>query len=168
MNLKDLDPNIKEKWDYYLAELNSMGRTKDTYGIIHGDLHNQNLIYDEGDLTFIDFGDSENGWFAYDIAISIYHASQSIKETEERGKFANLFCQSFVDGYSKVNPVNEIINKIDYFINFRHLYSYVYHNQYLDTANLNKKQLDYLEEMKRTLIYQNSYFGISLVSQEGI
>lgn len=165
VSLKDLDPKINEQWDNYLAELKTMSTSKDIYGIIHGDLHQQNFLYDNGDLTFIDFGDSKYGWFAYDIAISIYHASQSIKETEERCNFATLFFQSFIDGYAKANPPSEIINQIDFFINFRRLYSYVYHNQYLDKANLNKNQLDYLGEMKKAIINQNSYLGKSLISQ---
>lgn len=163
-NLKDLDFKINDQWDNYLAELKTMSTSKDIYGIIHGDLHQQNLLYDNGEVTFIDFGDSECGWFAYDIAISIYHASQAITETEERCKFATSFCQSFMDGYAKVNSTSEIIKKIDFFINFRHLYSYVYHNQYLDKTNINKKQLNYLDTMKKSLINQTSYFEKSLIS----
>lgn len=163
-NLKDLDPKINNLWNNYLAELRTMSTSKDTYGIIHGDLHQQNLLYDNGEVTFIDFGDSEYGWFAYDIAISIYHASQSITEAEEQYMFAASFCQSFLDGYVKANPTSEIINRIDFFINFRHLYSYIYHNQYLNKANVTKRQLVYLDEMKKSLINQDSYFGKSLIS----
>lgn len=163
VNLKDLDPKINDLWDNYLAELKTMNTSKDVYGIIHGDLHQQNLLYDNEEVTFIDFGDSEYGWFAYDIAISIYHASQSIEEKENRCQFATLFCQSFIEGYAKVNSTSEIINKIDFFINFRHLYSYVYHNHYLDKTNINMKQLDYLDKMKKSLINQTSYFEKSLL-----
>lgn len=163
MSMNSFDCRIKEKWEQCLEEIKSMSNSKELYGIIHGDLNHHNFLYDKGEITYIDFGDSELNWFAYDIAIAIYHASQTIKDRAQRDQFASIFFNSFIEGYSMGNSVNEILKHVDFFINFRHLYSFVYHNQFLQKDQLNRQQIMYLEEMERTIINQNTYLGISLV-----
>ncbi|WMT39719.1 phosphotransferase [Paenibacillus sp. D2_2] len=163
MNMDSLDFRIKEKWENYLEEFKSMSNSKELYGIIHGDLHHHNFLCDKGEITYIDFGDSEFNWFAYDIAIAIYHASQTIKDRDERDQFASLFFKSFIEGYSIGNSVNGILKHVDFFINFRYLYSFVYHNQFSQKDQLNKQQLKYLEKMQQTIINQKTYLGIALV-----
>lgn len=163
MNMDSFDSRIKVKWEKYLEDIKSMSTSKDLYGIIHGDLNHHNFLFHKGEITYIDFGDSEFHWFAYDIAIAIYHASQTIKDRDERDQFASLFFKSFIEGYSMKNSVNGILSHIDFFINFRHLYSFVYHNQFLQKDQLNKQQLKYLAEMEQTIINQKTYLGISLV-----
>lgn len=162
MNMNSLDPEIKEKWESYVQVIKSMNCSKDLYGIIHGDLHHHNFLYNNNEITFIDFGDSEFNWFAYDIAIAVYHASQIIKDKSERDKFASQFFESFIEGYSKENSVEEIVKDVDFYINYRHLYSYVYHHHFLQTDQLTRQQMKYLEEMKQTIINQETYLGISL------
>ncbi len=164
MDMSQFDPFIREKWENCLEVIKSMTPNNDTYGVIHGDLHHHNFLYDTDKFTVINFGDSECHWYAYDIAIAIYHASQTVKDMDKRKRFANIFFKSFMDGYSVENSdVNKIVKEIDFFIHFRHLYSFVYHNQFLDRTNLNEKQRQYLEDMRRTIINQDSYFGIALV-----
>ncbi|MNJ65531.1 bifunctional UGMP family protein/serine/threonine protein kinase [compost metagenome] len=163
MNMNSFDCKINEKWEQYLSDIKSMSHSKELYGIIHGDLNHQNFLYDKGEITYIDFGDSEFNWFSYDIAIAIYHASQSITDRVERDQFASIFFNSFIEGYSMENTVNDILKHVDFFVNFRHLYSYVYHNQFLQKDQLNRQQLLFLEEMGRTIINQKTYLGISLV-----
>ncbi|MDR0267781.1 phosphotransferase [Paenibacillus sp.] len=168
MNMDQFDAGIQAKWNHYLNEMKAMNQTKDSFGIIHGDLHHHNLFYDEGKLTFIDFGDSEWNWFAYDIAIVVYHASLPVKDAALRARFAAQFYESFIDGYVTENTVDSISNQIDYFINFRHLYSYVYHSQFLDEENITEAQLQYLEHMKNSLLEQDSFLGISLAAEKTV
>ncbi|GGH26927.1 phosphotransferase enzyme family protein [Paenibacillus segetis] len=163
LNMNHFDPMITEKWENYLKGIHFIHKSKDSYGIIHGDLHHHNFLYDNGELAFIDFGDSEYNWFAYDIAIAIYHASQSFNDMDKRSKFALSFFNAFIDGYSMEKSVNETLKNIDFFVDFRHLYSYVYHMQHLDRTNLNERQLQYLDGMRLSIMSEDSYLGIKLV-----
>ncbi|OAB41651.1 phosphotransferase enzyme family protein [Paenibacillus glacialis] len=168
MDMSQFDPVIREKWENCLEVIKSMNPNNDTYGVIHGDLHHHNFLYDTGELTVIDFGDSEYNFYAYDIAIAIYHASQTVKDMDKRKRFANIFFKLFMEGYSVENSdVNKIVKEVDFFINYRHLYSFVYHTQFLDKANLNEQQLQYLEDMSRTIINQDSYLGIECFFESG-
>nr|WP_245251408.1 phosphotransferase [Paenibacillus turicensis] len=163
MNLNSIDSRIKEKWENYLKNIESMSHSEEVYGIIHGDMTHHNFLCNKGEITFIDFGDSEFNWFAYDIAVAIYHASQSVKDRGKRDHFASQFFKSFMDGYSMENSVTQILQHVDFFINYRHLYSFIYHNQFLQKNQLSEPQLRYLEEMEQSIIKQNTYLGISLV-----
>ncbi|WP_019910281.1 phosphotransferase enzyme family protein [Paenibacillus sp. HW567] len=163
LNTDHLDSRINEKWTLYNTELRDMHTSPANYGIIHGDLHHHNFLVQNGELTFIDFGDSEYHWFAYDIAIAIYHAAQTVKDAVKRKEFAKRFFNAFMEGYEVNHPVKEVRTQVDYFINYRHLYSYVYHMQFSDKDNLDEKQLNYLQDMGQSIINQDSYLGIALV-----
>ncbi|MGG0822272.1 phosphotransferase [Paenibacillus turicensis] len=163
MNMNSIDYRIKERWENYIKNIESMSHSEEVYGIIHGDLTNHNFLCNKGEITFIDFGDSEFNWFAYDIAVAIYHASQTVKDRGKRDHFASEFFKSFMDGYSMENSVTQILQHVDFFINYRHLYSFIYHSQFLQKNQLSEPQIRYLEKMGQSIIKQNTYLGISLV-----
>ncbi len=58
--------------DVLAAELSSLPTSGDHFGLIHADLHLDNLMADGDELTIIDFDDSGFGWFAYDLAVALH------------------------------------------------------------------------------------------------
>jgi Ser/Thr protein kinase RdoA (MazF antagonist) len=48
--------------------LSDYGERPDNFGLIHTDLHPDNIVYDGENLSLIDFDDSAYGWHMYDIA----------------------------------------------------------------------------------------------------
>lgn len=44
------------------------GEKTETFGLIHADLHPENIVYDGEDLALIDFDDAAYGWHLYEIA----------------------------------------------------------------------------------------------------
>ena len=54
--------------DELRGAVGKLGRGEDVYGIIHGDAHVGNVLYDGGaGFTIIDFELCAHGWFAYDL-----------------------------------------------------------------------------------------------------
>jgi len=53
------------------ATLSAYGETPDKFGLIHADLHPQNIVYNGEDLALIDFDDSAYGWHMYEIASAL-------------------------------------------------------------------------------------------------
>ena len=51
--------------------LNAYGEHPDNFGLIHADLHPDNIVYDGENLALIDFDDSAYGWHMYDIASAL-------------------------------------------------------------------------------------------------
>ncbi|WP_169834404.1 hypothetical protein [Paenibacillus donghaensis] len=110
----------------------------------------------------LDFGDCEYHWFAYDLAIAIYHTAQTMKPGPERITGIQQFFSSFIDGYARGNPEITFIAQIDDFINYRHLFSYAYHSVFSDPSQLSSGQLSYLQDMRQSVLDGSSFLGCSL------
>lgn len=48
------------------------GKSSRRYGLIHADLHPDNLLLRQGRLTVLDFDDAGYGWHAYELAVAVY------------------------------------------------------------------------------------------------
>ncbi|WP_274529239.1 phosphotransferase enzyme family protein [Paenibacillus piscarius] len=150
-NLLRADSFLSEKWRGYQRDLKLLSATKEEFGLIHGDLHAHNFLLDNGRLTVIDFGDSEYHWYDYDIAITVYHMAQTIPEGAGRRKAVLAFFEAFMKGYHGVNPRIASVDRINYFIDYRHLFSYTYHSIYSEPGMLNEAQTSYLAQMRQSL-----------------
>ena len=72
-SLEEDDMDILEMFEQITTEIKSLPVTSDNYGLIHTDLHFNNLYYDNGRFTFFDFDDSAYKHFLSDIAIILYY-----------------------------------------------------------------------------------------------
>lgn len=158
------EPLIAKKWENYLSDFKKLPASNNNYGLIHGDLHHHNFLFHGKELTLIDFGDAEYHWFAYDIAIAIYHTAQIVQAGPERVEFIRSFLNSFMNGYVRANSNTEFISQIDYFIDYRHLFSYTYHSIYSDKSLLTEQNLAYLRQMRLDLINEVSFLGCSVLN----
>lgn len=158
-----VDQGLLEKWNRYyqdFLDVQKLPQTKEHFGLIHGDLHAHNFLLKDGQLTIIDFGDSEYNWFAYDIAIAVYHTAQTVPKGPARKEFVMSFFQSFMEGYTRSNAVT--VADIEYFIDYRQLYSYLYHTVFADKSQWTEKQVAYLENMRLSLHSGESFLGFTL------
>jgi Ser/Thr protein kinase RdoA (MazF antagonist) len=143
--------DVEMRWNRFYNELSQFLRDRESYGLIHNDLHQENFYMHNGKLILFDFGDCEYNWFAYDIAISLYHAIQSVKsdKEEERREFAYRFTEAFIKGYMSQNALDNFwIIKIPYLLDFRQVFSYIYIVNHLDITNLANSQKQVLDRMK--------------------
>lgn len=154
------NPNLVEKWFKYMEELKKLPASSDSFGLIHGDLHHGNLLCREDAIYVIDFGDSEYHWYAYDVAIAIYHTAQTVIK-RERDNFIRHFYEYFMRGYFRGNPDANFAQDINYFIQYRHLYSFTYHTIYADKSQLTEQQLSYLKDMELSLINDEPYLNLA-------
>lgn len=68
---------VIETRDRIRGAMDRLGRDPSIFGMIHADLHDGNLLTDGERLTAIDFDDCAFGWYAYDIAVALYHHQAS-------------------------------------------------------------------------------------------
>ncbi|KAB3529418.1 phosphotransferase enzyme family protein [Alkaliphilus serpentinus] len=139
------------KWRQYIQRLKSLPTDKNCYGIIHNDLHHKNLYFENEEVILFDFGDCEHSWFIYDIAIALYHAIQGYPAVNEgeRLEFANRFLKGFLKGYKLENTMEDHwLKELNFFLDYRQLYSYLYLLMHLDRKNIEGKLKNYLENMK--------------------
>lgn len=120
---------IKKKWNTYLEKLSSLPRDQGVYGVVHHDLHHQNIMKNGDVMYVLDFGDVRKSWYAYDASISIYHALEKnrLQKKKDRVTFYERFTKHFFEGYREKTNLSEVQYKlIPFFLEYRLLYSYLY------------------------------------------
>jgi len=109
-------PNVYKITQELLNEITVLPRDKTSFGVIHGDMHQGNIFMDGDKVNVIDFGDSIYGWFALDIAISLYHALAWGRKDADGNDFANAIIENFIKGYLSANRLSDFwLSKIPMF-----------------------------------------------------
>lgn len=75
----------------------ALGRGPETWGLIHADLHPDNLLFEGGGVGAIDFDDCGWGCFLYDLAVTL-------SELRGRPTYAALR-RALLHGYRQVQPL---------------------------------------------------------------
>lgn len=88
---------LRRARDKLRAALGTYGRNAENFGLIHADLHAENIVYRHGKLSLIDFDDSAYGWHMYDIASALF-------EEQHVADFDALRA-ALLDGYRSVRPL---------------------------------------------------------------
>jgi Ser/Thr protein kinase RdoA (MazF antagonist) len=76
----------------------ALGQGPDTFGLIHGDLHQDNYMFHEGQVRAIDFDDCGYGHYGYDIAVTLFNV-------RFRDDTPQLW-DGFLAGYRSVRPLS--------------------------------------------------------------
>jgi Ser/Thr protein kinase RdoA (MazF antagonist) len=69
------------------------------FGLLHGDLHYENVLFHRGEARAIDFDDCGWGFHLYDLAVTL-------SELEDRTRYRELR-DAFLDGYSQIRPLRD-------------------------------------------------------------
>ncbi len=95
-NDRDLIEIVKKQAD---ARLRKIGQNKNTFGMVHGDFHAGNRLFNKGEVVAIDFDDCGWSWFIYDISVCLsYHQTQTDYDALEK---------LFFEGYRALRPISK-------------------------------------------------------------
>lgn len=115
---------LNEIMENLISEMMSLplSEDRDSYGLIHYDVHPWNF-YIEGDkINVFDFDDSLYGWFALDIGIALYHGLWWGRKSDSGTDFTNIMIENFLKGYLSANQLSSFwISKIPMFMKFRQI-----------------------------------------------
>ncbi|MHC0036368.1 phosphotransferase enzyme family protein [Pseudoneobacillus sp. C159] len=160
---KNLEPWTRDCYKKLLRSLAPFVITADSFGLIHNDFHQGNLILDEnGEIVVIDFDDCSYNWFAQDMAVFFYHAywqHSSFNGDEERFK-AN-FLSPFFKGYQSENLLHkDTLKQIPIFLKLREIYLYQLFNRVWDQNNLEEWQTYTIQDLEDKIKSGAAYAGI--------
>lgn len=83
--------------DFAVAGMDQIGQTRQSYGVIHGDLHFGNFLIHNGQVSLIDFDQLGRGHYCYDIAFLLTELYDDPDTQTEHW-------QAFKEGYQEVTP----------------------------------------------------------------
>ncbi len=94
------DENVKEIAAVLMEEINALPIERETFGLMHGDIHPGNFHYDGKELTIFDFDDAAYNYFIHDLAMVLYYSVLFTPWTvEEKTTFARKQLQVLRKGY---------------------------------------------------------------------
>ena len=136
MNFCHNENEFHERFTQLRNWMQSLEKNKNSYGLIHADLHHGNFFVDKNDkLTIFDFDDCHYNWFLYDLAVPIFTLSISLRKSHKE-KIDELI-NWFVKGYHKSGVLNENwLKKLPAFILYRHFTIYFW-----GVKNINHQEL---------------------------
>jgi Ser/Thr protein kinase RdoA (MazF antagonist) len=105
------DTEIQAKWIELGESIASLPINRESYGLIHNDLHPHNFLVDrEGQITVIDFDVCTFHFFIKDIAIALFFADWMGKPARNQSRDAYLtsFTQNFLRGYANQNDLDDL------------------------------------------------------------
>ena len=98
---------VLQRFDTLIDYFKSSPATRDSYGLIHQDVHHDNLFLDGKRLTVLDFDDSAFGFFIFDIANALGFSIWEKPENMSNNQYADFYLKYFMKGYQKENRLDE-------------------------------------------------------------
>lgn len=142
MNSEDFAklPLVSKNIKNLLVEINSLPKTPESYGLIHGDFNDGNFTvnYSNGEMTVFDFDDCCYFWYAYELASAWEGGIGRVmfRDVDERKNFMDEYMNHVLAGYSMHNVLpDEWINRIPLFIKLIQVQEFLYFAQYLHSED---------------------------------
>lgn len=121
------DGEVEQLWNRITDELHKLPKSKESYRIIHNDLHHLNFFVDGENITVFDFDDCIYSWYSFDIMLTMYQIVSTIpyEQVKERNQFAQIFILSFLQGYLRYNSLEKYwVDYFGLFLKYRRICSY--------------------------------------------
>jgi Ser/Thr protein kinase RdoA (MazF antagonist) len=133
--IPESEPLVLEKYLDLKAHIDSLPKSRESYGLIHQDAHRGNLFVDEeGVITLFDFDDCTYSWFINDIAIVLFYITLGKKD---QTAFTKEFMTHFLDGYYQENQFEAAwLDEIPSFLKLREIDLYAVIHRSFDVDNL--------------------------------
>lgn len=126
-----MSPNdfIKGKWQEMKERLKALPINRDTYGFIHNDNHQMNIIASDKEITVIDFDCAECHFFVNDILLPIqgllFDVTGGMMAPISKPEVLKEFYRHFMEGYRTENKLDEYwMGQLGIFLEYRRLLLY--------------------------------------------
>lgn len=160
---ENLSPWIRENYDNLMHNLLPYEIKPETFGLIHNDFHQGNLIINHEDtLTTIDFDECSFNWYAQDVAVVFYHAYwQHNSYNGNVDTFPQTFLSHLFAGYKEENLLHkDLIEQIPIFLKLREIFLYQLFREKWDKNNLEDWQKFTLRDLEHKIKNKIPYAGI--------
>lgn len=91
-----------------LTDMSTWPRGRDSWGLIHGDLHPNNLFVTEtGEMTLFDFDDFCENWYLLDIATALFFGMWAGHPGETNRAWYDDLYEAFITGYDLESSLDQ-------------------------------------------------------------
>ena len=126
-----MSPNefIKGKWQEMKEKLKALPINRDSYGFIHNDNHQMNIIASGNEISVIDFDCAECHFFVNDILLPVqgllFDVTGGMMTPISKPEVLREFYRHFMEGYRTENELDEFwLGQLGVFLEYRRLLLY--------------------------------------------
>ncbi|MEC1600798.1 MULTISPECIES: phosphotransferase enzyme family protein [Bacillus] len=144
---------VFQQADELMNELRQLPKSRDSYGLVHADLHHGNFNWDQGKITTFDFDDIGYNWFVNDISILLYNVLwYPVVPYENKAVFTEEFMTHFMNGYREENNLDASwLKRIPDFLRLRHMLIYGLLHQMFDLNSIGTEEKEMLAGFRRDI-----------------
>lgn len=122
---------VRDYIDALFGKLRALPKTRDSYGLVHSDIHTGNfLVKDNRISAILDFDRSCYKWFASELAVALYYPTYLTKlrdSQESQQQFIRRFVSNFLEGYECENKMPaDWIEQLGVFMKVREVILFMY------------------------------------------
>jgi Ser/Thr protein kinase RdoA (MazF antagonist) len=153
------EEKVQAAWHALLARLRQLPRERDSYGLVHTDVHGGNFFVDRGQITLFDFGDCQYAWFAYDLAMALFYVLPHHCDSPEQQAFGRRALAELLEGYALESTLSaDWLAIFPLFFKLREIDLYIAIHRSMDINNLDAWCASYMQG-RRTRIENNVPFA---------
>jgi len=150
------------KYNALVEYLRTLPKDRDSYGLVHIDVHGMNFYVHEGQITLFDFDDCQYAWFAYDVAMALFYTLPHHCVGEENVAFAQDAFKQFMDGYRRENTLApEWLKRIPLFMKLREIDLYIAIHRSFDLDDLDPWCASFMRDRKYKIEHDVPYVDMS-------
>jgi Ser/Thr protein kinase RdoA (MazF antagonist) len=153
-------PSVNKVAEKLISEILALPKDKDSYGLIHYDMHQWNFYIDGEKITVFDFDDSLYGWFALDIGIALYAALWWGRNDNAGNDFSKIIVDNFFKGYLSANHLSDFwISKVPMFMKFRQICAFSW---FFNPENIDDQQKERIYNIENDILFTGCEIDKSL------
>jgi Ser/Thr protein kinase RdoA (MazF antagonist) len=153
-------PSLYKVTQELICKIMALPKDKDSYGLIHGDMHQENFYIDGDKINIFDFDDSLCGWFALDIGIALFHALWWGRKDDMGNEFTNSIIKNFMKGYLTANHLSDFwISRIYVFMKYRQICAFI--PWYFNPDNIDDNQKEWIYNIENDVLFTGCYINQS-------
>ncbi|MCL1793930.1 MAG: phosphotransferase [Oscillospiraceae bacterium] len=140
--------------DELLGEFITFPRDRDSYGLIHCDMHQNNFHIDGDKINLFDFGDNIYAWFVLDIGIALFHALWWGRKDDKGNDFTKAIIDNFLKGYLSANHLSGFwLSKIPMFVKYRQISCFV--PWFFNPEDINDSQREWIYNIENDIVFDD-------------
>ena len=156
--IPDSEPQIRREAAKVVATVAKLPESNASFGMIHGDVYQDNFLIGRTGLQLFDFDNCEYGHYVSDIAVALYAAVWRHDDPADREGFARHFLGAFLTGYSgQYSLAVDELRRLPLFLRLREVLIY--------TVARKKRSLSLMSPKARQLLDER---GARIAGQEPI
>jgi Ser/Thr protein kinase RdoA (MazF antagonist) len=138
------DDEVKQQWLNMKSRLQALPLRRETFGFIHNDNHVQNVLWNNGTLTIIDFDVANCHFFLSEVAVMLqgvlFEAAGGLSRPIVNADLIKMAVRDFMGGYEQEHHLDDFwLHQLTTFVSYRRLLLFTVMQEWLSTQEDRKR-----------------------------